>query len=858
MSTGPGGGGTEPYAGAGPGGAMPRGPGRGRRQRGLTGTAQASLKFDIQGLKSFRTELKSTRDEIGSLRTSFKELTRDTKAWYDQLVKANAEMKKFRGRSGGAGFSGGVPGGTATFSSAAPNSSMASLGIGSAGTASAGASGAEAGAGMATAGAAALGPAGIAMLIGQAVSGAVQSGVGAIVNRWQGLQQAGTGWDVSGSRLAVSTGIGSARMAGQLANRPPFLGSAADMGGALVSLASQGAVLGAGGVAGASGAAGARSIGTLQALMPGLNPQDAAGAVGSYQTNIAQQRMGTFLYGSAARSTTSSGVQKDINQYFSGIFKAIQNNRQGNKHGQPYTREEWSAMRAPGSPLNIQLSQTLGWNADQINDFFTWAEAQSATDPSGTRMFTGTDQQMKAIRGGEGSLANEVQKTETRQGQADLAAYGRSSSDMITQQEANRQMIGLQQSIDAHLKDIYGVLAHVPGQAQGGLGGVLSSALTLNPMGVITGLAGMVTGGDIGDIGDNGLSQLNPDLRKRVGAMMAANPGLQVNSGYRNANQQRRLYEAGHPNMAPPGKSRHGRGQAVDLGPRSQMGWLNANAKKFGLDTGGSMGEPWHVQVAGTMIGDAQSESSRVEQFNTQVGQARAASMVAIAQSLTSGSGSGSSGGGTGASSSTAPVAGPTSGTVPVDTVLKALYAAGFRGDDLISMGSIPARETHYKTDSHNNNAATKDDSYGLWQINARDDANGPLVRSILGSSDYSQLYDPYKSAQVAFAMYQRNNNTLYPWGPYKGMSATNGVPQESIDAARQAAQSLWPSGYGDAGYGGGGGGGYASVHSPVSIVNHFPITVNANGGTVDVNMLTKQIAAKLEPQVRRMQQTRR
>jgi hypothetical protein len=701
---------------------------------------------------------------------------------------------------------------------------------------------------------------GIAMIIAQAVSGAVQSGVGAVVNRWQGLQQAGVGWDVAGSRLAVTTGTGSARMAGQLSNRPPFLGTAPDVGGALVTLASQGAVFGGRGLAGQSGAAGARSIGTLQALMPGLNAQEAAGAVGSYQTNIAQQRMATFLYGTAARSTTAGGAQKDINQYFSGIFKAIQNNRQGRRRGQPYTREEWSAMRAPGSALNIQLTQMLGWNAEQINDFFTWAEAQSATDPSGTRMFTGTDQQMRAVRGGEGSLATEVQRTETRQGQADLNAYSRNAGAMMTQQEANRKMIDLQENIDNWLGKIYGVLSHVPGQAQGGLGGVLSNAMTLNPLGVISGITGMIFGGDVGDIGDNGLSQLNPDLRKRVNAMMAANPNLQVNSGYRNANEQRRLYEGGHPNMAPPGKSRHGRGQAVDLGPRSQMGWLNANARKFGLDTAGSMGEPWHVQLSGTMIGDAQSESSRIEQFNTQVASARAASLQAAARALTSGSTG--LGGGSGGSSSTAPApaaggSGPTSGVVPVDTILKALYTAGFRGEDLISMGAIPARETHYKTDSHNLNPATRDDSYGPWQINARDDANGPLIREVLGSNDYTQLYDPYKSAQVAFAMYQRNNNTLYPWGPYKGMSATNGVPQEAIDAARQAAQSLWPSGYGDAGYGGGGGG-YASVNSPVSIVNHFPISVNANGGNVDVNMLTRQIAAKLEPQVRRMQQTRR
>lgn len=865
MSTGAGG---EPSLGAGPGGSLPRGLGRGyRRNRGLTSAAQTSLKFDITGLSAFRKELTNTRDEIVKLRGSFRDLTRDTKAWYDQLVKANAEMKRFQGQHGGGGFSGGVPGGTASFTglgSGTTSRAIAALGPGRAGTtaaSTAGTTGATAGS-AGIAGEAALGPAGIAMAIAQAVSGAVQSGMSAVISRWQGLQQPAAAYDVYGSRLAVTTGIGSARFAGQLARNAPFLGGAADTGQALTTLAAQGAVFGGGGVAGQSGAAGARSINTLQRLMPGLNAVDAAGAVTGLQTNIAQQRQAQFLYGTAARSTTASGMQKDVNQYFAGMFKAIQANRGGTRRGQPYTREEWSAMRAPGSALNIQLTQVLGWTADQINDFFTWAEAQAATDPTGNRMFTGTDQQMQAVRGGEKSLATEVQKTETAQGQADLNAYNRQSGAMMTQQEANRWMINFQKGLDNWLAGLNKVLAHVPGQAQGSLPGIISSALSMNPVGVLTGIGSAIFG-DVGDIGDNGLSQLNPDLRGRVGAMMRANPNLQVNSGYRNANTQKRLWESGHPNMAAPGKSRHGRGQAADLGPRSEMGWLNANAKRFGLDVGTKFGEPWHVQLAGTMIGDAQSESARVEQFNTEVASARASAMRAFAQQLISGSGGGSSsGGGTGGGSggsSAAPTSGPTSGTVPLDIVEKALYTAGFRGEDLISMAAIPSRESKYKADAHNNNPATKDDSYGPWQINARPDANGPLIQQILGTNDYTQLYDPYKSAQVAFAMYQRNNNTLYPWGPYKGVSATHGVDQSAIDDARKTASSLWPGGYGDLGYGGGGGGGgFASVHAPLNITNHYHIPVNTNGGTVDVNRLVQQISAKLEPQIRRMQMTRR
>jgi hypothetical protein len=45
---------------------------------------------------------------------------------------------------------------------------------------------------------------------------------------------------------------------------------------------------------------------------------------------------------------------------------------------------------------------------------------------------------------------------------------------------------------------------------------------------------------------------------------------------------------------APPGRSMHEIGLAVDL--TGDMGWISANAARFGLKNFTSMGEPWHVQ----------------------------------------------------------------------------------------------------------------------------------------------------------------------------------------------------------------------------------------------------------------------
>ena len=104
---------------------------------------------------------------------------------------------------------------------------------------------------------------------------------------------------------------------------------------------------------------------------------------------------------------------------------------------------------------------------------------------------------------------------------------------------------------------------------------------------------------DIGDtsfsnMGNRSTSGLHPDMKKRLGRMMQANPKLTVTSGLRDTWQQMQLKNQGHTRVS--GKpSAHTRGQAADLGPSSQYPWIMANAHKFGLKSGRNVGEPWHV-----------------------------------------------------------------------------------------------------------------------------------------------------------------------------------------------------------------------------------------------------------------------
>jgi len=118
---------------------------------------------------------------------------------------------------------------------------------------------------------------------------------------------------------------------------------------------------------------------------------------------------------------------------------------------------------------------------------------------------------------------------------------------------------------------------------------------------------------------------LDQDFAARVYAMTqaahAAGVPLQITSAYRSPEVQARLYAAalekyGSPEkarkwVAPPGRSQHNHGTAVDFAvdgallrdanhPAAQ--WIAANAAKYGLDVPMSW-EPWQVELAGARDG---------------------------------------------------------------------------------------------------------------------------------------------------------------------------------------------------------------------------------------------------------------
>lgn len=99
-------------------------------------------------------------------------------------------------------------------------------------------------------------------------------------------------------------------------------------------------------------------------------------------------------------------------------------------------------------------------------------------------------------------------------------------------------------------------------------------------------------------------------------------------------------------------------------------------------------------------------------------------------------------------------------------------HGAGFPATECVTMAALALRESAGDPAAHNGNAATGDDSYGLWQINLRSPEIAALVKSMgLAPAD---LLDPANNARVAFAMYGGKLSNLHlAWyydrpGPYQ------------------------------------------------------------------------------------------
>jgi hypothetical protein len=106
----------------------------------------------------------------------------------------------------------------------------------------------------------------------------------------------------------------------------------------------------------------------------------------------------------------------------------------------------------------------------------------------------------------------------------------------------------------------------------------------------------------------SGFQDLDPAFAASLQRMIAAQPGISVNSGYRTPERQAELYaaavkkygseDAARHWVAPPGHSMHNQRGAADLAfaDDAAKDWAHKNAAEYGLNF--RMGhEPWHIEM---------------------------------------------------------------------------------------------------------------------------------------------------------------------------------------------------------------------------------------------------------------------
>jgi hypothetical protein len=112
---------------------------------------------------------------------------------------------------------------------------------------------------------------------------------------------------------------------------------------------------------------------------------------------------------------------------------------------------------------------------------------------------------------------------------------------------------------------------------------------------------------------------------------------------------------------------------------------------------------------------------------------------------------------------------------------------AGGTDAEATTLAGIAGAESRFKTSAHNPNAATGDNSYGLWQINMLG-AMGPQRRAQYGLKSNEDLYNPATNARVALAMHRAANPRKFggygDWSTYRSGAYRQYLPSRAAMAA--------------------------------------------------------------------------
>lgn len=134
-------------------------------------------------------------------------------------------------------------------------------------------------------------------------------------------------------------------------------------------------------------------------------------------------------------------------------------------------------------------------------------------------------------------------------------------------------------------------------------------------------------------------------------------------------------------------------------------------------------------------------------------------------------------------------------GQLSVGQLKSLAMAAGFNDRDASIMAAIAMAESGGRSGAHNNNAATGDNSYGLWQVNMLG-RMGPERRRQFGIGSNEALFDPAVNASAARKVFESQGFgawSVFKSGAYKqflpgAMRAQAGAPPAPMLPSRPGA----------------------------------------------------------------------
>lgn len=125
------------------------------------------------------------------------------------------------------------------------------------------------------------------------------------------------------------------------------------------------------------------------------------------------------------------------------------------------------------------------------------------------------------------------------------------------------------------------------------------------------------------------------------------------------------------------------------------------------------------------------------------------------------------------------------------NAIRKLAIDAGFNQRDAEVAAAIALAESGGNPSAHNSNAATKDDSYGLWQINYYGDLRASRTQRF---GPPQGLLDPKKNAAAAFQIFKDsgfNAWTTFKDGKYKSHLLDGSAPAQVAGATQDAASGV-------------------------------------------------------------------